>query len=120
MTIRSKSVDKAFKLIRDGITDSGEYVKNHKVHADIKQIYRLKIRILLDIRESFDEYVTNLEPFIEDKRSCTDIFPGYIDGEIKAYESCIGDNSERLILNTLYQFRIELMKRLLEKYDKLV
>jgi len=119
MTIRCKQVDKAFKLLRDGIEDANDHIKNPQVHPEIKQVYRLKLRILIDIRESFDEYATVYD-LIHSDTPYKEIFSDYLKGEIKLYESGIGEISERLILNTLYQFRIELMKRLIEKYQKFV
>jgi hypothetical protein len=119
MTIRNKAVDEAFRIIRDGIQKSTRRIKNPSIHKDLKQLYKLKLRILVDIQYEFDDYLTQQEPVVKTFHD-KDIFPNFINREIGVYEECIDSNGERLILNTLHTFRIELMKRLIEKYQKMV
>jgi len=117
MTIRSKSVDKAFKLIRDGIEKTQSKLDKCPKNSEIYHVYSLKHLILLNIREEFDEYMTLTEEQLK-STPVIDIFPLWITPKIHtaSHLAMVGGQSGR----ALYNFKWNIMRKILEKYYTLV
>lgn len=118
MTIRSKSVDKAFKLMADEIDAADRCISNPYIAREIKNIYSLKKDVLLSAKMGFDEFLTNADKDFLRRTKVKDLFAHYMKLEIKEFQSGVANSSSIVCWNVYYIFKIKLFDALLEKYRK--